>query len=410
MHYGWIIALTSMVILLISNGTTIPGINVFDEALLNEFGWARDELKRGPLITFILAGILAPLAGAIADRIGVKKLMLAGAALLAVTFLLYSRIQNLTHLYLMHCLFGLVLITAGLVVNIMLVSNWFNEKRGTAIGIALIGTSLGGTIFPPLLTSLIQTYGWRQTFVIEAGIAVLLFVIVLVMVRDFPRHKGLEPIGGHPRGSGDDTELPGMTFGEALRTPTFWALAFAAMTTFYAILGAQAHLFLYLRDIGFEPTQASLGLSTLFLAALVGKFVFGTLADRFPQKAVLLANIAVMFAGALCLASMSVPLFWVADVLFGLGWGGLYTLIQLLAVNSFGLKAAGKVLGTITIFDAIGGGLGPFVLAVLYERSGSYQLPFTTLAVLIGLAFLAALMVRPENSTDHSHENSEAAA
>ena len=132
----------------------------------------------------------------------------------------------------------------------------------------------------------------------------------------------------------------------------------------------------------------------LFGLALIGKFFFGYLADRLNQRVVFLGNLAVMLLGAVLLATVRVEFFWPAVVLFGLGWGGLYTLLQLLTVECFGLKATGKILGTITVLDAIGGGLGIWMTGLLYDKTGSYQVPFTVLVVLIFLAMLAATQVR----------------
>ncbi len=391
--YGWIIAACAMLALWVTNGLIIPGITAFDPSLLEEFGWSRGTLKFRGLITFVLAGLLGPLAGALADRYGVRRFMIFGAALLAVCCMLYGRIQSAAHMYAIHALFAVVLASCGLIVAIMLVSNWFVARRGTAIGITLVGTSLGGMFFPRFATGLIGEHGWRQAFAWEALFPVGLLVILVLFVRNRPADKGLEPLGGLPStGSG---ELPGLDFWPALKTPTFWALAFAAMTTFFSILGFQANLFLHLTvDMQLTPERGAYGLTLLFGLALVGKFVFGFLADQLNHKAVFLGNIAVMLAGAVLLATMSSGLLWVAIVLFGLGWGGLYTLIQLLIVESFGLKAAGKILGTITTFDAVGGGLGIWLTGAIHDWTGSYQAAFVLVSVLIFLALLAATRVK----------------
>jgi len=400
--YGWVIALCAMTALFISNGMLIGGINVFDESLIREFGWSRSSLKFRDLLTFALTGLLGPLAGALADRFGVRRLLAFGATLLMVGFLLYSRIQSITHMYLIHCLFSLVLVSSGLIVAVMLVSHWFVEKRGTAIGITLVGTSLGGIFFPQVGTWLITTFGWRKAMMWEAVFPLILILAVIFLIRNSPKDRGMLPLGVEPQTAADvaagkpDIELAGLSYGKAIRTKTFWALAFAAMTTFYSILGAQAHLFLYLRDLEFSPQVASTGISLLFGMALFGKFGFGYLADRIPHKKVFYGNLAVMLSGAILLATVKVELFWVAVVLFGLGWGGLYTMLQLLTVECFGLKATGKILGTITVLDAVGGGLGIWLTGLLYDKTGSYQVPFTVLVVLILLAILAATQVRRE--------------
>ncbi|MEM7353811.1 MAG: MFS transporter [Acidobacteriota bacterium] len=401
LFYGWIIAGCALVVLWVTNGIIIPGITAFDPSLLEEFGWSRGTLKFRDLITFALAGLLGPFAGALADRLGVRRLMLFGAVLLAVCLGLYGRIQSAMHMYVIHGLFALVLASCGLIVAIMLVSNWFVEKRGTAIGIALVGTSLGGMFFPRFATGLIDAHGWRQAIAWEAVFPLGLLLVLVLLVRNRPADMGLQPLGqkatDHAAAGG---ELPGLEYGAALKTTTFWALAFAAMTTFFSILGFQANLFLHLSvDMELPPERAAFGLTLLFGLALVGKFLFGFLADHVHKKRVFLANIAVMLAGAILLATMSSQLLWVAIVLFGLGWGGLYTLIQLLTVDNLGLKAAGKILGTITTFDAIGGGLGIWLTGAIHDWTGSYQAAFTLVAVLIFLALLAATQVRNEVGT-----------
>lgn len=401
LFYGWVIAALTMGTLMISNGLIIPGITVFDGALLEEFGWNRGTLKFRGLLTFAIAGLLGPFAGALADRFGVKRLMAFGAVLLSGCLLAYARINSAMGMYVIHTLYAVVLATCGLIVSVMLVSHWFVARRGTAIGIALVGTSLGGIVFPQLGTALIERHGWRRAFEIEAAFPIVLLVIVLLFVRNRPEDMGLRALGadaGPDAATGDGSPsdtLAGVAYADALRTPTFWALAFAAMTTFYAILAAQAHLFLHLSDIGLDAATAARGVSLLFLLALFGKFGFGFLADRLDQKRVFLANLLVMLAGAVLLASMQSSLLWPAIMLFGVGWGGLYTLLQLLTMNSFGLRDAGKILGTITVLDALGGGLGIWLTGVLFDQTGSYRAPFTVIAVLVFLALLAATRVRP---------------
>lgn len=138
--------------LLVTNGLTIGGLTVFDEVLLKEFGWSRGILKFRDLLMFGGAGLLGPLAGALADRFGVRPLMLFGSALMAGGFVLYSRIQSAAEMYGIHLIFAACLASCSLPINVLLVSRWFVAKRGTAIGLTLIGTSLSGILMPPLNT------------------------------------------------------------------------------------------------------------------------------------------------------------------------------------------------------------------------------------------------------------------
>jgi sugar phosphate permease len=392
--YGWVIAACALLTLFVSNGLTISGLTVFDEPLLKEFGWSRGGLKFRDLIQFALAGLLAPFAGALADRFGIKRLIMGGAALLALCLAAYSQLVSLPMVYAIHVVIALVLSLSGLVVSVLLVSRWFVKKRGTAIGITLVGTSLGGVLLPPLGAWLIGNYGWRNAFLIEAMIPLGLLVLVGFLVKDSPSEMGLHPLGSELAPGAPSAGLSGMEYGAALKTWTFWAIALCAMTTFYSILGVQSHLVLHLRGLGFAPAAAAGGLSLMYVAGLVGKFLFGYLADILDRKVVFVANVFVMLLGSLCLSSMNPGLFWPFVVLFGFGWGGLYTLLQLLTMDSFGLKAGGKILGTITVLDALGGGLGPWVSGLLFDRTGNYQASFMVVSGLIAAALVVALTLR----------------
>lgn len=394
--YGWIIAGCAFLVLLVTNGIIISGITAFDPALLAEFGWSRGALKFRDLLTFVLAGLIAPIGGALADRFGVRPLMTAGAVLLALCLVGYAQITSAAGMYLAHVGFAVVLVSCGLIVAVLLTSRWFVARRGTALGFVIVGTSLGGVVFPVLNAALIASYGWRTTLLLLTAAPILLLIVVLVLVREYPADLGLEPYGGAPQApSGQDRAAPGMAYRDALRTVTFWALAVSAMTTFYGILATQAHLILYLRGLGLRDVTAASGLSVLFLTGLAGKFVFGFLADAYDKKRVLQVNLAVMWAGSVLLASMHPLAVWPAIVLFGFGWGGIYTLLQILCMSAFGLRAGGKILGTITVLDAVGGGLGIWLTGLLYDRTGSYAVPFGIVAAMVTCALLVSTTVDP---------------
>ncbi len=391
-YFLWLIAALTALALMTSNGMSISGLSVFDESLINEFGWGRGELKFRDMVTLGVTGLAAPLIGVVLDRYGVRACMLVGWLLLIVAYLFYARIATLGEMYLVHALLGIVLLLCGLNAGVILVSHWFVAQRGTAIGIALVGTSLGGALFPQFGTALISRFGWREAFHGELVFPVAMFLLTLLVIRSTPAEKGMRPVGGNDAQGNHLAQ--GLTYGEALRSRSFWALTTIACTTFYSVLGMQAHIFLYMRDLQFSVQAATNAISLFFLCALVGKFVFGLVADAFGPRRVFLLNIGVMLAGALALASMQADIVWGAVLAFGLGWGGVYTVLQLSAITCFGLRAAGKILGTITVLDAIGGGLGIWLTGVMYGARGNYQLAVAVFCVLITIALFAITQVR----------------
>ena len=388
--YPWSIAAFAAIALTVSNGQTISGLSVFDVAFIEEFGWTRGEIKFRDMVTLLLAGLVAPFAGVLIDRYGVRRCMLAGWLVLIAGNLAYSWLESLAGLYLIHAAFALVLVVCGLNAAVILVSKWFKRYRGTAIGIALMGTSLGGIVFPQYGTAMIELLDWRGAFAWGSLFPLAMLAVTWVGVREPVQSAAPAPADASP-----ESAAAGVSFAVALRSQTFWALAVIAMTTFYTVLGVQAHIFLYMSDAEFDARVATNAISLFFFCALVGKFVFGLASDFLDPRKVFFGNILVMLIGSLILVRMDVALIWVAVVTFGLGWGGVYTMLQLTVMNTFGTRDAGKILGTITVLDASGGGLGIWLTGVIYDATGSYELPFLIFAVLIFVALAALTRVRP---------------
>ncbi len=387
--FPWLITLLACMTLMVSNGMSITGLPVYDEALLSEFGWSRGELKFRDLITLGLTGLLAPFAGVLIDRFGVRRCMVIGWLVLMCAYVLYSNLSSLAGLYIVHVLLCVVLVFCGLNAGIILVSHWFEKRRGTAIGITLVGTSLGGVLFPQYGTAMLEAMGWRSAMLVALVFPALMLLLTIFVIRDRPVAASVQTGGEIPKDA-----ATGVDYIVAIRTPTFWALACIAMATFYTVLGLQAHLFLYMRDLRLAPTAATNMVSLFFFCALIGKLVFGVLADSFDRRPVFYFNMLIMLGGTAAFAAMQPGWVLPAVIAIGGGWGGVYTMLQLSVMNCFGLRAAGKILGTITVLDAIGGGLGIWLSGVLYDVTDSYKLAFSIFAAMVFFSLLCLTQVR----------------
>ncbi len=397
--YPWLICVVAMLMLAISNGMTMTGITAFDPSLLDEFGWSRGQLKFRDMFNLLLAAALSPFVGALIDRIGVRTLALFGSVLLAVLYAAYSQVQSIAHVYLIHVGFAAVVVSSGLSVAVIMVSEWFQTRRGTALGIALVGSSVGGMLVPKVIVALLPAHGWRESFLLMAVIPVALFFICLLLVRR-PGAFGAQPWGAGQASAtcrpGVASSLPDLSYRQALRTRTFWALSLVAITTFWGIMSLSSHLILHMKDLGFSGKQAADGMFLLFGLGMVGKFLFGFLADVTTPKKVFISNVALMAVGAVIIALQQPGLLWTGLVVMGLGWGGLYAILQLQIVEAFGLSAAGKILGTISLMDATSAGLGIWLTAVMFDHYGNYRIAFIVIAVLVVIGLLASLLVRDE--------------
>lgn len=393
----WTMVFIAMCCLLVSNGMTLTAITAFDSALLAEFSdWSRGDLKLRGLITLVVTGILAPFVGMIIDRFGVKLLIMVGAVILSAATYSYGYVEDIKHIYYIHMAFGVVLLACGLNIAVILVSNWFVKLRGTAIGIAVMGTSLGGAILAPMFGGWIADgMHWRDAFQLAAVIPTALFLMAAFLVKNKPSDVGLSPIGIEPSANNaNNVATQGLTYKEAIKTKSFWSIALIAMFTFYCLLGLQANLVLHLQDLGFDIKSAAAGLTMLFTPALIGKFAFGLIADRIKGKKVLYGNLSLMLLGLVILYFSDKSTVLMSIAIIGFAWGGFYTLFQLNAIECFGLKASGKLLGTITVLDAFGGGLGIFITGRLFDITGSYQDAFKIFIVLVAIAVVLISQIK----------------
>jgi len=408
--YRWVVVVCAFVVLFVSQGMTIGGLQVFDERLLAHLSEVSGEqislgaFKTGLSIMFATAGILGMVAGWLCDRVGPRVLIFAGLALLAVGNFMYSDVQTLMDVYIISALFGLVLVLCGLMINVYLVSSWFTKQRGLAIGLVLAGTSLGNAAFPKLNGMLLQSMDWQQVFVWVSWIPALCIPLLFFFLKDSPSTQGGDP---------DARELPpltGYTLGETLKSKNFWCLAFIAMCTFYGILAMSGHTFLFFRGEGYTEAQAGTAVSILFLGGLIGKVIAGYLAESFGRKRVLLIGLLMMLIGiGLMVSSIqmrSALLVWSGLVLFGFGWGGIYTLIQVLAADLFGMLALGKILGAINILDTFGGAAGPVVTGIMVDQTQGYLQPFIVITVLLLLATICAALLDMSKGVYHEFDDS----
>ena len=192
----WIVVACSFLVLFVSQGMTLGGLQVFDEKLLAHLSQTSGQeislgaFKGGLSIMFATAGILGMLAGWLCDRIGPRKLIFAGLVLLALGNFMYSRVDSLLDIYVISALFGLVLVLCGLMINVYLVSSWFTHKRGLAIGLVLAGTSLGNAAFPKLNGWLLQSTDWQQVFTWIAWVPLLIIPLLFIFLKDSPSIAG----------------------------------------------------------------------------------------------------------------------------------------------------------------------------------------------------------------------------
>ena len=405
-NYRWIILAVCFFTITFTNGLTLGGLVVFDRELLDYLSEVtgeevlRQELKLKDAITLWSTAVFAFIAGIIIDRVGVRALMISGMFLLSATFYFYAQSDSLADMYVIHIFQGMVLSMSGMVINVVLISKWFNDNRGLAIGVLLAGTSVGNGIFPQINTYLltISDGDWRQVMIWLALIPLAYIPVLFAFIKEKPEDVAVKEDNQTSNDFKASSIEGGFTLQQTLRSANFWFLSVMAFCTFYSILAMIGHVFLMLDGEGYSPQISATGVSIIFIGGFIGKVISGKLAEMIGRKIVLVGGVAMMLLGSLLIVSSifykNPLLIWIGLTLYGTGWGGLYTLIQLLVADLFGLIAIGKIMGVINIIDTIGGGLGPIITAVIYDSTQNYLLPFLVISALLVIALISSSMLK----------------
>ena len=229
--YGWFVVIGAGLVAMGMTGTQFS-FGVFLTPMTEEFEWSRATLSLAFGTTFMLSGLLRPVAGFLADRYSPKVVALSGVVLMGAMLFLLPLISNLAHLYAIFAVMsvGLTLGTGSSLTKI--VSAWFHTNRGLTLGLITGGGSIGAIILVPAASTFLVLFDWREAYVFLG--ALLLAVILpvgLLLIKNRPADVGLWPrraeVSSDPESANATVEaLPDSTFGEAIRTGFFWRLTF----------------------------------------------------------------------------------------------------------------------------------------------------------------------------------------
>jgi sugar phosphate permease len=252
-------------------------------------------------------------------------------------------------------------------------------------------------------------WGWRWGF----GLLSLLFFIIPLtlgwtVIKESPGEVNQHPDGFlQPSLEGSSGIKEGLTLSQAVRTRTLWCLAVGSACLWFSITGlnSQATIF-FEQEVGLTPQQATFLYSFLFGCSVAGKFLFGYLSDSIAKHRVMLMTTLILLAGCLLLfrpgsggqiieLTRSVPQLVLFALVWGLGFGGSFTMIQLTAVESFGLRSLGKILGVIVFVDSFAAAFGTYLISEIQTSTGSYLVPFLTLTGIAVVAVINVLLIRP---------------
>ena len=342
-----------------------------------------------------LVGLFAmPIIGSLLDKFSVRNLFAIGIVIFAVgLWLLAQSISIYQHIAIFGVTMALVNALAGAMISSAVVSRWFTENRGKALGVASIGTSVGGVVIPGLITFWLPDYGWRGA-VENLSIVLIVFVLPFMIwsIRSWPPEVGVEDSPTAAEGSSAETSAQ-LTFTDITHNPNFWWLGVSLGLLFSSYTAILSNLTPYAAQLGHGGESASGLIMIIAVSGLIGKLLFGAAADILNQKVALWAAQFLLVIGFVLFAmEPSYALVVMACISMGLAAGGMLPVWGSLIANIFGLHSYGLAFGLmgpiITLFVMIGFPL----TGRLYDVTGSFSLG---LWISAGLMFVAAIFLVP---------------
>ncbi len=413
--YGWNIVGIAVMMGILGTGLSAYSNGIMLPYLADTLAdGSRGEIALGYSIVTIVAAIIAPAVGRFVDTHSPRKAILIGIVITAVSYVMIARVQSVWQFFLAKgVVFGVGITLIGPLTRNRVVINWFDHWRGRALGISVLGASLAGIFFPPIINTIVNELGWRLTFLVFAlATGAILLPLVYFLMKDRPEDIG-EVRDGHNyvnraevRPVQSDLEEREWTWQGLIKNPTFWAigLIFGPMVCVY--LAIMVHLFGHIVDMGLTTERAALVLSTVAILSAIGKPVIGLMADFLGARITIWIALVSQILALVLFTQIS--LFWqclVAASLFGFGYAALSSMRTFAISTSLGNRSLGAALGLLKWLELPFAVVASPLAGFVYDNTGSYNAAFLTFTVFLGLACIGPFFIRAGGAIERRAQN-----
>jgi MFS family permease len=385
--YAWVVVAVVAITLTIASGARFL-FGVVLKPISEEFGWNRAQLTGAVMLAMVVLSICQPLVGILVDRIGAKKILVGGIALLGVSLIPLSFATSLWQIYFLYGLltsFGLA--AASPVLATSIVGRWFTHNRGLAMSVATSGSAFGQLLIVPVATWIMLATSWQMTYRVLA-VALLAVAVPLsaIFLRDAPRAAVAAGKAPPPE--------DGLTLRDAIEHPAFWILAFGFVVCGWTMAFPNTHFLAYADDMGMSVLHAANTISITAIFSILGSVLLGLAADRFRRTSVLAVTYALRgLAFLLLLLLPAGNLLYVYGLVLGISWTATTPLTAAIAADRYGPKNLGFIFGTLFTFMNLGFGFGSLLGGVIFELTGGYQFALLVNVTLGVAAAIAASLV-----------------
>jgi MFS family permease len=366
-HYGWVMVAIGALMTCVAVGAMFS-LAVFLDPMTRDTGWSRAGVSSAMTLNFLAMGIAGFGWGALSDRFGTRRVVLAGSVLLGLGLALASRATSQTGFLLTYGLIVGVAAGSFFAPMIAAVMSWFDRYRSLAVSLVSVGVGVAPMTLSPFAAWLVSFTDWRAA---QLTMAILVWVLLI------PAALFVRPAPAAAAGGAAPKDVPAgaptLGVGDALRSPQFIVLALTFFACCAAHSGPIFHTISYAIVCGVPAMAAVTVYSVEGLAGLGGRVVLGVLADRYGVKPVLIAGLAIQAcaAGAFVFAARLGD-FYATAAVFGFAYGGVMPLYMVLAREYFGQRILGTIIGAASMISSVGMALGPLGGGWIFDRFGGY--------------------------------------
>jgi MFS family permease len=389
----WIVAASVLGLVCSAGPVNIFTFSVFLRPVSDDLHIGRSVLAGALVWGGVTSALCSPLAGMLLDRFGARRVLMTGVVLFAAATAMQSIMTAwVAGIYMLFVLRGLGAAGPSPPAFAFVITRWFDRQRGLALGIALSGVGLGTAIVPPIAAYLIGAYGWRAAYVgVGATILILggLPIALLIREPDANERARMPHLA--------EASLPGLSLREALtRSWRFWALAFAFFLGIIVLNGTLTQIVAMLLDRGMKLQAATSVLAASGVAAVAGRLLSGWCVDRFHGPYVAVGFFLLLMVGtALFGSGLPEPAPLIGALLCGIANGAEIDLMGFFVSRYFGLKAYGRIMGTMFGIFAGSTGIGPYISTKSFDLYHSYGPAFRFYDVILVVAIAIFVLLGP---------------
>ena len=445
--YGWYMLAGMTLMYTATNGIAMYAFGVLRKMQAVQspnFGLDAATQAGLPALLFMVVAFTSPVVGSLLDRYSPKIIISIGAIMAVVLTFLHQFMDSYDGLRVIYAFFAIAMSFAGIISFMFLINRWFKKHIGLAAGILLIGSSLGSLIFPRIVAA---AGDWRVACN-WLGLAAAAFLIApLLLIKNSPEEmdetqdgfselkiKNLKLKTGSTPSQAENTEGPkthsklktqnsklgstddkrgflndgaiaaqsmpsateGVTLGEAIRSKSFYLVLVVTGALWFCINGyIQNHAF-FMTDLGKNASETAAVIGTFGMTAIVGKLLFGWLADKFERRFIMVGSIGLLLISILILKMCQGNQAFLMPfaVVFGIGFGGAFSMIQIWVADIYAGKNFGSILGVVTMVDTIAGSVGMISLGNMRKTAGTFDGGFNLMLGLCAVALVATFFVK----------------